>query len=281
MWIYTRPLPFTEKGESYWLAQQTRLIQLFQRAHFNVDIGASLNPTQNLRNPSQLNAYNFKRRCEVFIHASYQKTSLRVIFRALNGTNIPNPKRLPASVKLRRYLRANQTFEITLAELAESLGTSLITAKRAVKQEIANGGMSVDQRKGNNKGIKRPTEYISNLYIEPQFSEVSYSSSSTIFTVNRELLDRFQLIGAEIGQRNRTVFVLAVGLSCESNQTLTVSEIEDQLREGAMRSGLSEKELVRTVKNAVKNIYTHPFSEPKLREWGLLQKTTNTEEYLN
>jgi len=24
MWIYTRPLPFTEKGESYWLAQQTR-----------------------------------------------------------------------------------------------------------------------------------------------------------------------------------------------------------------------------------------------------------------
>ncbi|MCH7950617.1 MAG: hypothetical protein IH875_09120 [Candidatus Dadabacteria bacterium] len=188
IWNYNRPLPWTNKGESYWTAQQKRLIELFRRAGFDVDKGASLNPCQNLRNPSQLQPFNFKRRCEVFIHTSYQKTSLRAIYRALNKTSIANPKRLPASVKLRRYLRANKTFTLTLAELAENLGISLITAKRAVKQEIGNGGMSVDQRKGNNKGIKRTTEYISNLYIEPQFSEVSLTTIRGTFESTKPCL---------------------------------------------------------------------------------------------
>jgi len=52
---------------------------------------------------------------------------------------------------------------------------------------------------------------------------------------------------------------------------LTVSEIADQLRGGSLRSGLSEKELVRTIKNAVKPVYSNPFSEPKMREWNVIE----------
>ena len=130
VWNYNNPLPWTEKNESYWKAQQKRLIQLFEQGGFLVDKGASMNPTQNLRNPSQLNAYNFKRRCKVEIHSTYSKTSLRAIYRALNGTNIPNPKRLRASIKLRRFLRANKTFTLTYQELADALGVSLRTVKR-------------------------------------------------------------------------------------------------------------------------------------------------------
>jgi len=107
IWNYNNPLPWNERNESYWTSQQKRLIKLFEQGGFLVDVGASMNPTQNLRNPSQLNPYNFKRRCEVVIHKSYQKTSLRAIYKALNKTSIPNPKRLPASVKLRQFLRAN------------------------------------------------------------------------------------------------------------------------------------------------------------------------------
>jgi hypothetical protein len=278
IWNYNNPLPWTEKNESYWKAQQKRLIQLFEQGGFLVDKGASMNPTQNLRNPSQLNAYNFKRRCEVFIHTSYQKTSLRAIYRALNKTSIANPKRLPASVKLRRYLRANKTFTLTLAELAENLGTSLITAKRAVKQEIGNGGMSVDQRKGNNKGIKRTTEYISNLYIEPQFSEVSYSSSTTILTANRALLERFQTVGAIRGQRNRTIFALGLFLKLVM-VLVTVGELVDILGGGSRRSGISDRELIRTLKNVLKSNYTNHLSMSKLREWGLLQETMDNSKY--
>ena len=278
IWTYSRPLPFTEKGESFWISQQKKKIELFQKAGFLVDKGASMNPTQNLRNPSQLNAYNFKRRCEVFIHTSYQKTSLRAIYRALNKTSIANPKRLPASVKLRRYLRANQTFEITHAELAENLGISLITAKRAVKQEIENGGMSVDQRKGNNKGIKRTTEYISNLYIEPQFSEVSLSSSTTILSANRALLSRFQTVGEEEGLRNKLIFALGLFLKLVMG-LVTVGELVDVLGGGSRRSGVSDIELIRTLNNVLKSNYTNPLSMSKLREWGLLQETMCNSKY--
>ncbi|MCH8014273.1 MAG: hypothetical protein IH823_05730 [Candidatus Dadabacteria bacterium] len=278
VWNYNNPLPWTKKNESYWKAQQKRLIQLFEQGGFLVDKGASMNPTQNLRNPSQLNAYNFKRRCEVFIHTSYQKTSLRAIYRALNKTSIPNPRPIPASVKLRRYLRANKTFTLTLAELAENLGISLITAKRAVKQEIGNGGMSVDQRKGNNKGIKRTTEYISNLYIEPQFSEVSYSSSTTILSANRALLERFQTVGEEEGVRNKLIFALGLSLKLVMG-LVTVGELVDVLGGGSRRSGVSDRELVRTLSNVLKSNYTNPLSMSKLREWGLLQETMGNSKY--
>jgi hypothetical protein len=40
IWNYTNPLPFTEKGESYWLAQQARLVELFQKGGVYVEIRA-------------------------------------------------------------------------------------------------------------------------------------------------------------------------------------------------------------------------------------------------
>jgi len=271
MWTYNNPLPWTTKNESYWTAQQKRLIELFKRAGFNVDVGASLNPVQNLRNPSQLNPYNFKRRCKVYIHSSYQKTSLRAIYRALNGTSIANPRPIRAGVKLRRYLRANQTFILTLAELAIILGTCTKTAQREVSRAVQSGDIQIVHRTGNNKRIHRTTEYLSKLYIESQFSGRTLSISKNNSCKETNLFTDFQANGTEEGLRNRTVFVLAVGLSCESNKTLSVSEITDQLRGGAMRSGLSEGELLRTVKNGIKNIYSNPFNLPKMREWNLLE----------
>jgi len=273
VWNYNDPMPWTEKNESYWTAQQKRLIQLFEQGGFLVDRGASLNPTQNLRNPSQLNPYNFKRRCEVFIHKSYAKTSLRAIYKALNATSIPNPKRLPASVKLRRYLRANQTFTLIHAELAITLGTCTKTAQREISRAVQNGDIQIVQRTGNNKGTKRATEYISKLYIEPQFSERTFSSIKDNSLKRTSKPTDFQVNGAEEGRRNKVLFVLAVGLSCESNKTLSVSEIADLLREGALRSGLSEKELVRTIKNAAKPAYSNPFSLSKLIAWELVEGT--------
>jgi len=146
IWTYSRPLPWTTKGESYWLSQQTKLIKLFQKAGFNVDKMASLNPCQNLRNPSQLNPFNFKRNCKVFIHKTYKKTSLRAIFRALNKTSIPNPTPIRASVRLRRLARANRTFTGTHKELAETLGTSPRTSKREIKRAIKNGDLRIVRR---------------------------------------------------------------------------------------------------------------------------------------
>ena len=273
IWNYNNPLPWNERNESYWTSQQKRLIKLFEQGGFLVDVGASMNPTQNLRNPSQLNPYNFKRRCEVVIHKSYQKTSLRAIYKALNKTSIPNLKRLPASVKLRQFLRANKTFTMTYREIAENLRTSLITAKRAVKQEIGNGGMSVDQRKGNNKGIKRTTEYISNLYIEPQFSEVSLSSSSTMLTASGGVLESFKTKGALRGQRNRTIFSLGLHLKCKLGRTASIGAIRGELLQGSRLCDVQEKEFEKTLRNVMKSAYAHPFSLSKLRKWGLIERT--------
>jgi len=182
IWNYNKPLPWIGGNESYWTSQQSRLIQLFEQAGFLVDKGASMNPVQNLRNPSQLKAYNFKRRCEVIIHKTYQKTSLRAIYRALNGTSIPNPTKMLASVKLRRYLRENEAFKITLSELATILGICIKTAQREVSRAVLRGDIEIIQRTGNNKRFARETQYISKLYIEPQFSERTSSSSKTIFS---------------------------------------------------------------------------------------------------
>jgi len=167
---------------------------------------------------------------------------------------------------------------MTYREIAENLRTSLITAKRAVKQEIGNGGMSVDQRKGNNKGIKRTTEYISNLYIEPQFSEVSLSSSSTMLTASKALLERFRTVGAIRGQRNRTIFGLGLFLKLVMGLA-TVEELVDILAGGSRRSGISDREFIRALKNALKSNYTNHLSMSKLREWGLLQETMGNSKY--
>jgi len=273
LWNYNNPLPWTNKGENYWTAQQKRLIELFRRAGFDVDGGASLNPTQNLRNPSQLNPFNFKRRCEVFIHKSYQKTSLRAIYRALNGTNIPNPKRLPASVKLRRYLRANKTFTLTLAELAGTLGIALSTAERIVKRAIANGDMFTDAKVGNNKRFVRTTRYRSGLYLEPQFSEPSHSSSKTILSGSRALLERFRLVGAEKGRRNRTIFALGLFLKAQLGKGACMEAIRGELLQGARACHVREREFERILKSIMKPAYSNPFSLAKMREWGLIEET--------
>ena len=273
IWDYNNPLPWTNKSESYWIAQQKRLIQLFKRDGFNVDKGASLNPTQNLRNPSQLNPYNFKRRCKVHIYKSYRKTSLRTIYRALNATNIPNPKRLPASVKLRRFLRANQTFTLTHKELAITLGIALSTAERIVKRAIANGDMFAVGKVGNNKGIIRATRYRSGLYLEPQFSEPSHSISTNNSLRKTNPLKDFQANGAENGRRNKTIFALGLFLKAQLGKGACIEAIRGELLQGARACRVREREFERILKSIMKPAYSNPFSLAKMREWGLIEET--------
>jgi len=214
IWTYNSPLPFTEKNESYWTSQQSRLIQLFGQAGFLVDKGASMNPVQNLRNPSQLKPYNFKRRCKIIIHKTYQKTSLRAIYRALNGTSIPNPKKVRASVKLRQFLRANRTFTTTYKELAVALQVSVKTIQRIVGQAIGDGDMILVQKVGNNCWGTRATEYRSGLYIEGQFPERTSSRTTTMLPgdENEDCLSMFLSCGVAIGARNRAAFACGVYL---------------------------------------------------------------------
>ena len=245
-----------------------------------MDKMASLNPTQNLRNPSQLQPYNYKRRCKVSIHKSYKKTSLRTIYRALNATNIPNPTPMKASVKLRQYERQNKTFTATQKELAIDLNLSPRTIKREIKQAVQNGDLRIVARLGNNSEKTRTTQYESLIFIE-KFPEVPLVSIKDNSVPETNLLEKFKRVGAEKGKRNKTAFVLAVGLSCESDKTASIAEIEDQLRGGALRSGLSEKELVRTIRNAIKPEYTHPFSLAKLQDWELLEPEHRRKSFLH
>lgn len=271
MWIYTRPLPFTAKGESYWLAQQARLVELFQKGGFFVDKGASQNPTQNLRNPSQLNPYNFKRRCEVFIHSTYQKTSLRRIYRSLNKTCIANPKRVQASVRLRRDLRQNKTFITTHKAYAKKHGVSERTMRTEIKRAIANGDLQIVRKTGNNKRFTRATEYISNLYLEPnsQNGNTSISKNNSLRMTN--LLRDFQANGTEKGRRNKTIFMLGLGLKAQLGERASVESIRDALEGGARRCHFPEREFERTLQNIMKPEYDNRFSLAKLREWDLLE----------
>ena len=269
-WDYSRPLPWATKNESYWTAQQKRLIQLFQKDGFNVDKGASLNPCQNLRNPSQLNPYNFKRRCKVHIYKSYRKTSLRAIYRALNATNIPNPKRLPASVKLRRYLRANQTFTLTHKELAINLGVSLRTEKREVKRAIANGDLRIVARTGNNSGQVRTTQYESLIFIE-QFPEVPLSIFKDNSLGEANLLEKFKRLGTKKGRRQKTIFALGLFIKHRQGKRASVEVIRAELEGGAMRSNISIREFESTLRNVMKSRYEHSLSLSKLQDWGLLE----------
>jgi len=270
IWNYNNPLPWTEKNESYWTSQQSRLIQLFGQAGFLVDKGASMNPVQNLRNPSQLKAYNFKRRCKVIIHKTYQKTSLRELYRALNGTSIPNPKKVRASVKLRRFLRANRTFTTTYKELAVALQVSVKTIQRIVGQAIGDGDMILVQKVGNNCWETRATEYRSGLYIEGQFPERTSSRTTTIFSGNEYCLSRFLSCGVGIGARNRALFACGVYLKFRGRGDVSLNAVVKVLGKGGRESGLSNRELMRTLGNAMKSRYTFPLSVDKLRLWGLL-----------
>ena len=270
IWTYSRPLPFTEKNESYWTSQQSRLIQLFEQAGFLVDKGASMNPVQNLRNPSQLKPYNFKRRCKIIIHKTYQKTSLRAIYRALNGTSIPNPIRIRASVKLRRFLRVNRTFTTTYKELAVALQVSVKTIQRIVGQAIGDGDMILVQKVGNNCWETRATEYRSGLYIEGQFPERTSSKTKTIILGNEHCLARFLSCGVAIGARNRALFACGVYLKFRGRGDVSLNAVVKVLGKGGRESGISNRELMRTLGNAMKSRYTFPLSVDKLRLWGLL-----------
>ena len=278
IWNYNRPLPWTNKGESYWTAQQKRLIELFRRAGFDVDKGASLNPCQNLRNPSQLQPFNFKRRCEVFIHTSYQKTSLRAIYRALNKTSIANPKRLPASVKLRRFLRANKTFEITHTEQAENLNMSLRTVKTQVSRAIQNGDLRIVRRTGNNGGPVRATQYESLIFIE-KIPEVQHSINTNNSLPIEGLLRDFKQKGMQVGRRNRTIFALGLYLKARLGKRACIEAIRGELAKGARACHVPRKEFERTLNNVLKSNYTNPLSMSKLREWGLLQETMCNSKY--
>jgi len=281
IWTYNRPLPWKPKNESYWISQQKRLIQLFERGGFLVDKGASMNPCQNLRNPSQLNPYNFKRRCEVFIYKSYKRTSLRAIYKALNGTNIANPAPIPASTKLRRYLRANQTFTLALAELAETLGTCTKTAQREVRRAVLRGDMLIVQRTGNNKGKTRTTEYISRLYIEPEFSERTPSINTNNSLRTEDLLRDFKQKGTSVGLRQKTIFALGLHLKAQLGKRASLGAIRAELLQGARACHVSERELERTLKNIMKSAYSNPLGLPKLRAWGLLERRKITEIHLH
>ena len=271
IWNYNNPLPWTIRNESFWLAQQKRLIQLFQKDGFNVDEPASTNPCQNLRNPSQRQPYNYKRRCEVVIHTSYQKTSLRAIYKALNETTIPNPTPMKASVKLRRFLRRNETFTLTHQELAINLGIALSTAERIVKRAVANGDMLSVGKVGNNKGITRATRYRSGLYLEPQFSEPSHSISKNNALRETSLLEKFKRTGAKKGQRNKTIFALGLSLKAQLGKRACIGAIRDELLQGGRACHVREKEFERTLRNVMKPIYDHHFSLAKMRDWGLLE----------
>jgi len=272
IWNYVRPLPWTTKGESFWISQQKKKIELFRRAGFNVDVGASLNPCQFLRNPSQLNAFNFKRRCKVVIHKSYSKTSLRAIYRALNKTSIPNPKKVKASVLLRRFSRANKDFTATHAELAITLGMSLRTIKTQVSRAIQNGDLRIVARTGNNSGQVRTTQYESMLFIE-QFPEVQLSSIKINSFKETNLLADFQANGAENRRRNKTIFALGLYLKAQLGKRACIEAIRAQLVQGARACHVREKEFERTLKNVMKNSYSNPFSISKLREWDLIEET--------
>lgn len=270
IWIYNRPLPWTEKGESYWMSVQKRLIKLFKLNCFLVDEGASLNPVQNLRNPSQLKAYNFKRKCEVVIEKTLNKTSLRAIYMGLNGTNIPKPKKVKASVIFRRFLTKTHFFTMTLAEIANALDISLRTVKREVKKAIKNGDMLQVEKFGNNKGLKRMTKYKSFLCIQAQISEVPTSSIKTNLSDNEQLKRRFNDYGVEEGLRNKTIFATGLFLKCNNDGKINLLELKTALNQGRKKSGISKREFERTLKNVIKSQYTQALSTTKLIQWGLI-----------
>ena len=280
LWNYSRPLPWTNKGESYWTAQQKRLIKLFKRAGFLVDVSASLNPCQFLRNPSQLQPYNYKRRCRIEIHKSYKKTSLRSLYKALNSTNIQNPRPIRASVKLRRYSRANKTFTATHKELAENLGMSLRTIKTQVSRAVSNGDLRIVARLGNNNEKTRTTQYESMLFIE-RIPEVQLSILKDNSVQTKGLLRDFKRKGTSVGRRQKTLFALGLYLKHKLGKEASIEAIRGELLQGAMHCHVSVREFERTLKNVMKPEYTNRFSLAKLRDWDLLEPEPSRKSFLH
>jgi len=99
-----------------------------------------------------------------------------------------------------------------------------------------------------------------------------------MLTASKALLERFRTVGAIRGQRNRTIFGLGLFLKLVMGLA-TVEELVDILAGGSRRSGISDREFIRALKNALKSNYTNHLSMSKLREWGLLQETMGNSKY--
>ncbi|MCH8014860.1 MAG: hypothetical protein IH823_08830 [Candidatus Dadabacteria bacterium] len=138
---------------------------------------------------------------------------------------------------------------------------------------MANGDMFAVGRVGNNKGTKRATEYLSKLYIEPQFSEPSHSISKINSLPIEDLLRDFKQVGTKVGRRQKTLFALGLHLKCRLGRAASIGAIRGELLEGSRLCGVQEKEFGKTLRNIMKSAYAHPFSLSKLRKWGLIERT--------
>jgi len=281
IWLYECPLPWTPKHSRWWIAQQKRLIEIFQ--HFGPDTKACLNPVQFLRNPTQLNPFNFKRKCDVIIHPTKFKTSLRALQRALDRIGIENP-RIPAETIIRQDLRQNEIIKGTYKEWGERLGLSERTMKRFIPNLIENDDLIIESRHGNNKGERRSIIYKSLIYLEPftepliseetekeHISEVPLERSITHLSTNERLMREFCENGAIEGLRNNTIFACGSYLKFKKKGEISFEELKTALNPGFSKCGISEKEYTRTLNNILKIKYTHPFSRKTLENWGLLE----------
>jgi len=277
IWLYEIPLPCTPKNSRWWIAQQQRLIEIFQE--FGPDTKACLNPVQFLRNPTQLNPFNFKRKCDVYIDSTKYRTSLGALQRALDKTGIENP-RIPAETIIRKDLRKNSSINETYKQWGARLGFSERTMKRVIPKLIENDDLIIESRHGNNKGERRSIIYKSLIYLEPftepliseetekeHISEVPLERSITSLPANACVMREFIEHGAVEGLRNKTIFICALYERCRNHGKIGENEIYERLYPGYVNCGISEKEFQRTIKSALKSKYDRPFSNAKIAEW--------------
>lgn len=286
VWLYWRPLPWTPRNERWWLSQQPRLIKAF--IDFGPDIGACLNPVQFLRNPSEIDPFNYKRNCPVKIERTVFKTNLKNIHRALTKAGIQN-ERIPASQILREYLRQHKLFTLNYSQIGDETGLSERTIKREVPKAIVNGDLRIIDEHGNNKYGGRVITYESLIYLEPYiepeshddtpddktpFSKGTPSISQTNPCGNAGLLGGFLEHGAVEGLRNKTIFACGLYEKCKNGGETTENQLYDRLYSGFVQLGTSENEYRRTIRNVLKSKYIQPLSKKTLIEWGLIDPET-------
>jgi hypothetical protein len=277
IWLYERPISWNPKNERWWTSQQQRLIPIFD--DFGPDVHACLNPVQFLRNRTQLNPFNYKRKCDVVIHNTKHKTSLGVLQRSLDRLGIDNP-RIPAETIIRQDLRKNSTINETYKEWGARLGLSVSTMAREVPKLLKNKDITILSRQGNNKKQKRFTVYKSLIYQEPntEFYESEETQESTVsempleriktkFYSNAQVMREFCEHGAPEGVRNKTVFICSLYLKCRNKGEISENEVYERLFSGFTSCGLTEKEYRRTIRSALKSQYDRPFSNAKISIW--------------
>jgi len=281
IWLYEIPLPWSPKNSRWWIAQQKRLIETFP--DFGPDTKACLNPVQFLRNPTQLNPFNYKRKCDVIIHSTKYRISLGALQQALDQTGIENP-RISAETIIRQDLRKNGYINETYKEWGERLGLSKRTMAREIPKLIENDDLIIESRHGNNKGERRSIIYKSLIYIEPftepliseetekeHFSEVPIERSIASLPANERLLREFCGNGAVEGLRNKTMITCGLYVKWKKSGEISFDELYNVLYPGFVKCGISEKEYICTLRNALKAKYTHPLSRKTLENWGLLE----------